>query len=122
MRFVVLTHSDSRGVHWDLMFEEAGALRAWSLAVEPRLGRSCDARQLTDHRKEYLDYEGPVSGDRGTVTAFDRGEYMLLESTPTLWRAAIQGARLAGLVVFSREREDEEPWQFRLQAVSAVDA
>lgn len=121
MRFVVLTHSDSRGVHWDLMFEEAGALRTWSLAEEPRLGSSCPARQLADHRKEYLDYEGPVSGDRGTVAAFDRGEYTLLESTPTRWRAAIHGARLVGVVVLSRGEEETARWRVQLLTAPAVD-
>ena len=36
---------------------------------------TCSAIRLPDHRKHYLDYEGEVSGDRGTVSRIDSGTY-----------------------------------------------
>ena len=40
-----------------------------------RLVVEMDAEVLPDHRLAYLDYEGPISGDRGSVTRWDRGTY-----------------------------------------------
>ena len=63
--------------HWDLMFEVGAVLRTWSLASpldDPSQLPTC-ARQLGDHRIDYLEYEGQVSGDRGRVEIHDRGTY-----------------------------------------------
>ncbi len=50
-------------------------LRAWRLLAEPAADVAIAAEALPDHRPVYLDYEGPVSGDRGTVARWDTGEY-----------------------------------------------
>ncbi len=40
--------------------------------------------QLATHRREYLEYEGPVSGNRGSVKWLgSAGEYRILEDSPT---------------------------------------
>ena len=69
-RFVVLFHrlppSAGRASHWDWMIEEGDALATWALVQWPD-GRGVPARRLADHRRHYLTYEGPVSGNRGTV-------------------------------------------------------
>ena len=36
------------------------------------------AERLPDHRRRYLDYEGPISGNRGSVIRWDAGDYVLL--------------------------------------------
>lgn len=73
-----------RGSHWDLMLENRGVLLTWALPDLPpgplpasfeRLG----IRRLPDHRIAYLEYEGPVSNNRGTVKRVDFGEYQLTE-------------------------------------------
>ena len=78
-RFVVLLHqlpaNHARATHWDFMLEEHGTLRTWALARSPRRGIQIEAIQLPHHRLDYLDYEGPVSGDRGHVTHFDQGTF-----------------------------------------------
>ena len=78
MRFVILRHempADSARVsHWDLMLQDGPRLRTWAMAELPGEARpftKLDA--LPDHRLEYLDHEGPVSGGRGRVTCWDRG-------------------------------------------------
>lgn len=89
LRYALLRHecpADYRdGPHWDLLLERAGLddehrLAAWSLLALPAAWSSAlqltptsavevvDAVALPDHRALYLDYEGPVSGDRGEVT------------------------------------------------------
>ena len=78
-RFVILRHDpqqgDARPLHWDLMLEQADGLRTWALAQQPSVGSTVSAELLADHRKMYLDYEGLVPGDRGTVTQWDWGEF-----------------------------------------------
>jgi hypothetical protein len=73
-RYVILEH-DYPQLHWDLMLEAGEVLRTWRLAAPPRAGESVRAEPSFDHRRLYLDYEGPVSGDRGTVKAWDCGTY-----------------------------------------------
>lgn len=81
LRFAILRHDmpprDGRGLHYDLLLEEEqvakGAARTFALDELPGKGRTVSAIALAPHRKHYFDYEGPVSGDRGTVSRIDRG-------------------------------------------------
>jgi len=72
--FVVLEH-DHPELHWDLMLEHGGLLKTWRLPEFPRPGQKLLAQALADHRLHYLNYEGPVSGNRGSVVRRDRGTY-----------------------------------------------
>ena len=74
-RFVVLRHDSPEGMHYNLMLEVGGVLRTWSLPEPPVAGVELECRLLADHRLAYLDYKGPISGGRGTVTRWDRGTY-----------------------------------------------
>src|SRR5204862_462785 len=70
-RFVILEH-DHPERHWDFMLEAGPVLRTWRLAKAPdATGIRIAAQPLGDHRALYLDYEGPLSGARGTVTRWD---------------------------------------------------
>jgi hypothetical protein len=95
-RFVILEH-DHPVLHWDLMLEDGEVLRTWRLAAPPGPGTAIAAEALPDHRKHYLDYEGPVGGGRGTVRRWDRGEYT---GAPALAAGAVvvtlAGERLRG--------------------------
>lgn len=73
-RFVVLQH-DWPQLHWDLMLENGANLRTWRLAEAPRPGNSIALVRLPPHRSIHLDYEGPVSGNRGTVRRVLSGSY-----------------------------------------------
>jgi hypothetical protein len=118
-RYVVLRHelpSDSaRASHWDLMFEFQGVLRTWSVESEPAIGRTAIAQLLADHRLEYLEYQGPVSGGRGTVTRWDEGEYTLEESSDRHWQALIYGRRLRSRVKLERDKHDHS-WRVSFEA------
>ena len=74
-RFTILRHDGPEGLHWDLLLESGGVLLAWALPQFPQPGIEMTAEALPDHRLLYLGYEGPITGDRGTVAAWDRGEY-----------------------------------------------
>lgn len=104
-RFVLLYHDCPpdyvRPSHWDLMLESGDVLRTWALVNLPPSwaiwhtrtaeqfpacaaaadGENVSAEPLGDHRREYLDFEGDVSGGRGRVVRIARGEYSLQEET-----------------------------------------
>jgi hypothetical protein len=88
-------------------------LRAWRLLAEPAADVGIAAEALPEHRMLYLDYEGPVSGDRGKVVRWDSGEFQgdVHGSRVSL---QIQGERLRGTVTL----EDHGPagWQFRYKS------
>lgn len=94
-RFVILEHRWN-GVHWDLMLEAGDVLRTWAIDRALAPGADLPARRLPDHRLAYLDYEGPVSGDRGTVRRVDQGSYEVRVWRPDLVRVHLDGAQLAG--------------------------
>ena len=77
-RFVILTH-DWPFLHWDLMLEWGDALKTWRLDRIPQQASAMEAVPLPDHRLAYLDYEGPVSGNRGSVRRIDSGTFSLIE-------------------------------------------
>lgn len=42
--------------------------------------------QNIEHRRLYLDYEGPISGDRGSVRRVDAGTYERRSAAPGVFR------------------------------------
>ncbi|MBW3596467.1 MAG: hypothetical protein KY475_04235 [Planctomycetes bacterium] len=120
-RYVVLHHQTppefGRPTHWDLMLESGGVLRTWALAEAPQPGKVVEAMRLPDHRLDYLEYEGPVSGNRGVVSRWDAGEYQIARETADEFVIVLSGRRLQGEAVLRRcEPRDEEHqrWMFCL--------
>jgi hypothetical protein len=103
-RFVILEH-DHPYLHWDLMLQSGNVLRTWRLDAPPRPGQVVSATALGDHRLEYLDYEGPVSNNRGIVKRWDRGEYKGVVDENDMIAIAIRGERLAGVLRMSHLQE-----------------
>ena len=70
-RYVILHHKTPDGYqrpdHWDFMLQWGDALRTWAVQQEPRTGLTDHAESLDDHRLEFLDFEGQLSGGRGYV-------------------------------------------------------
>jgi hypothetical protein len=93
-RYVILEH-DHPERHWDFMLESGDVLRTWRLAAPPRPGAAVPAEPIFDHRRVYLDYEGPVSGNRGTVTRWDAGTFSWEEAGEGV-AVRLEGARLRG--------------------------
>jgi hypothetical protein len=75
VRYVVLSHEGIDPPHFDLMFEvEPGSelLATWRSDHWPiESGDYLD--RLPDHRRHYLDYEGPISDNRGYVRRIASG-------------------------------------------------
>jgi hypothetical protein len=118
LRFVLLEHRWN-GVHWDFMLESGGRLRTWAIDEPVAVGRTLPARSLADHRSAYLDYEGPVSGDRGSVAQVDGGTYVPLEWMDDRVRVRLEGRQLVGeALLWKNPLESSGPggaiWKFRL--------
>jgi hypothetical protein len=113
-RFVILRHDmpagSERGTHYDLMLEAAGVLRTWALSELPAEGNVTPAEALPDHRLAYLEYEGPVSGNRGTVTRVDEGEYEVLAESAERFQVRLAGKGLVGRLELRQSADAPKQW------------
>jgi hypothetical protein len=106
-RFVLLRHelpeASVRASHYDLMLERASDLFTVELhdALQPGLPQT--GRELSPHRKAYLDYEGPLSQDRGEVRAVDRGTLTIVHWTEAKFEGELKGQTLRGRLTLERE-------------------
>ena len=109
LRYTVLRHEDIAEPHWDLLLEIAGQelLVTWQIRIPPeewhRAEAVLQAVRIGDHRRVYLDYEGPISGDRGFVRLAARGNWNLLSQTVDSWRVQLSGDISADLLLPSQE-------------------
>lgn len=77
--FVVQEHKTSfHSVHWDLMVRCGEILLTWQFMVPPEKwsDSEIECKKIHDHRLKYLNYEGPISDDRGYVKIVARGQYL----------------------------------------------
>jgi hypothetical protein len=131
-RFVLLYHACpaeyERPSHWDLMLEVGDTLHTWALgklphqwrlaqvatsAIDPccpalAAGNVVHAEQLGHHRPVYLEYEGPLSGNRGQVHRIDHGAYEGEPESPRGWQFELIGHAVRGRIVL--ERDEHEQW------------
>ncbi|MER3415356.1 MAG: hypothetical protein C4297_03970 [Gemmataceae bacterium] len=96
-RFVILEHHHN-GMHYDFMLEIEGRLQTWRVADLPTApGNLVPAQPLPDHRIVYLDYEGPISGDRGFVRRYDTGYYEVVSDYVSAKVVRLYGSKVRGL-------------------------
>ncbi len=80
------------------MIEDGATLATWQFDGSPTLlapGAELPCIRLAPHRSAYLDYEGPVSGGRGTVTRVAAGTCVFLSAT-THWAFTLHSPALSG--------------------------
>ena len=111
-RFVVLRH-DHPFLHWDFMLEQGETLRAWRLMKPPADAGAIVGEALGEHRRAYLDYEGPVSGGRGQVNCWDKGDYETLSDDGDRIELALKSEKLNGQAVLERTPEPGSGWRFQ---------
>jgi hypothetical protein len=87
------------------MFETEDLLLTYRLMLLPQ-GASCpdansqSVERLPDHRTLYLDYEGPISRDRGSVRKIARGEYYIDQCVENRVRVKLASPELTAVVEF----------------------
>ena len=118
-RFVVLLHEtppgSSRATHYDLMLEQEGGLLTFALDSLPSVGgETASVQRLPDHRLAYLDYEGPLSGDRGRVSRVDQGTCERLPAAGSELAFQLAGTRLRGRLILTPPAAAGAPWQVQL--------
>jgi hypothetical protein len=106
-RFVILEH-DWPALHWDFLLETGPVLRAWRLHAEPGSAHKVPAERSFDHRVHYLDYEGPLSGDRGSVRRWDAGTFDWIVDEPARMEIVLQGEKVVGQCVIACD--DHNQW------------
>jgi DNA polymerase Ligase (LigD) len=117
-RFVILFHSHpTEADHFDLMLERNGVLMTWRVDSEPELaarapGVKC--QQLSNHRIAYLDYEGPISGNRGSVRRHDSGTYFAKTLDAPLIHVHFRGSRLRGDFILQQDEARPDQWRLRM--------
>ncbi|HSZ59934.1 MAG TPA: hypothetical protein VK797_30105 [Tepidisphaeraceae bacterium] len=74
LRYAVLRHSDVDEPHFDLMFETlpGSMLATWRSAQWP-IEFPTQLTRLRDHRRLYLEFEGDIPGNRGSVIRVAEG-------------------------------------------------
>jgi hypothetical protein len=120
-RFVLLRHECppefGKSSHWDLMLEDDGVLLTWSLLELPTPGgRATVATRLENHRLAYLDYEGPLSGQRGSVSRVDAGEFQWIERTEQQIVASLAGGELQGTL--TAQSVGGESWRLSFESAA----
>ena len=106
-RFVILHHQLPADEHWDVMLETDSTLITWSIQPQSLTGSPfvCPATRLPDHRKHYLDYEGEITGNRGTVSRIDTGTYQQLSPETFILR----GTHFVGKLTVENNQMRFEP-------------
>jgi hypothetical protein len=113
LRFTISRHEKPGEPHFDLFLEPArgDALTTFTTAAAPHqaaVGEALPARRIADHRRAYLDFEGEVSGGRGTVRIVEAGTYRVVEDSPEGRTLEMQGRTFSG--VFVLQRAQGEGW------------
>jgi len=106
MQFVILSH-DWPYFHWDILLQSGNRLMGWRGDSSGHFLNGGLIVQSDDHRLEYLDYEGVVSGNRGIVHRLDRGELVWLETGPNLLVAKISGKVWKGTLRLTKETDGD---------------
>lgn len=97
-RFVVLQHDHPERLHWDFMLDQGESLATWELPMPPAYEHVIPALRLADHRRDYLEYEGPVSAGRGTVVRWDEGDFQWVEKNAGCIVVDLKGEKIVGRV------------------------
>ena len=135
-RFVLLLHEcpndRPRPTHCDLMLESGESLQTWSLQQLPRdwqalasvadfpvdvSSNNVEAERLADHRLTYLDYEGPVSGNRGSVRRLDAGTFVRRQEPLSF---SFKGRFIRGAIMLQQSSDDDARWQLIYQPAACV--
>ena len=117
-RFVVLLHETPHDsdwpTHWDFMIEDGDSLATWALEHEPCSITTIVAKSLAPHRLDYLDYEGPISGDRGNVSQWDSGSFEWRSRDDDCIVIVLKGSKLHAIATVRRQNDH---WQFSVEPV-----
>lgn len=121
-RFAVSLHQmpshQSRPTHFDLFLEKEDFLMSWILPAQLSDQMNTFVTPNRNHRKDYLDYEGPISQDRGTIHRVQQGRLLWKQSDKNLVEALLRLDNRTYTLTIDRigeESSDPPNEQWRLQ-------
>jgi hypothetical protein len=82
LHYVLLRHDGVPSPHFDLLIDISPGAPLLAFRCDDWPPTSPIARQ-PDHRRIYLDYEGPISNNRGQVRQAAQGTLIILEFSPS---------------------------------------
>ena len=82
-------------------------LQTWSLDSPAVTGQKIVATQLPNHRRVYLNYEGPLTANRGTVRRELTGVLQWIRDEPEFKEVILQTTSLRWHVLIQRESHDK---------------
>jgi len=109
-KFVVLKHSrQDETPHYDLMLEtdKTALLATFSLELSPEEftdKRISDYKQIADHDRKFLQYEGSVNDGKGKVEQVDKGKVRVISLSPL--KCHIYGKTLRGIIVCKNRHKE----------------
>jgi hypothetical protein len=74
LNFVVLHHTGIENPHYDLLVDPGPPEPLWTWRLSKWPADGALVYRVADHRREYLSYEGTVTGDRGEVRRVAAGQ------------------------------------------------
>ncbi|HZL34388.1 MAG TPA: hypothetical protein VFC78_03695 [Tepidisphaeraceae bacterium] len=109
LQYVILRHEGIAEPHFDLMFETlpGSELATWQVDLWPIVSRTALTR-LKDHRRVYLDYEGPLTRHRGSVRQMARGTCQVEIGEGAVWTIRFLNGTVGSLVIRQVEAEKWE--------------
>lgn len=107
LRFVFLEH-DYPTLHWDILLQQGNRLLGWRGDNHGHFLNGGHVVQTSDHRLIYLDYEGPLTGQRGKVQRVDGGRLIWRHCGEDEFIAEVQGERWHG--VLELKKLDAKDW------------
>jgi len=116
MQLVVLHHTGVEAPHFDLMFERSngGPLRTFRIGAWPiERDSELSATELADHRREYLEYQGPVAGNRGEVKRVAAGAADVHEATDRIRCSVTLAFPSAQTLTFEMQHSADAAWSIR---------
>jgi DNA ligase D-like protein (predicted 3'-phosphoesterase) len=107
-RFVIHKHQ-ARNLHYDFRLEMEGVLKSWAVPKEPPsiYGIKRLAMQVEDHPIDYINFQGIIPAGNygaGKVEIWDKGNYKLLNKTPSEIELELLGKRLKGNYVLIKPK------------------
>lgn len=112
LRYAILWHDGIAEPHFDLMFETrpGSALATWRSPAWP-IERETSLVRLKDHRRDFLEYEGELTGHRGRVRRVAAGTCELSIDENAVWQIRLRNAAVT--FAFTLRPINTEHWQAR---------
>lgn len=116
-RFTISLHTQKDSFHYDFMLEDNDKLKTWKLnSVD--FSKPQIMEQSFDHRKIYLDYEGELTENRGSVKIWDTGTYNIEKWEDNLILAKFTGKKLNTKLLITLKSDKVKPALWEIVATN----